>query len=600
MTTDAHPSSIPPTSAASCHADALDRLRDPRHLEARVPGITSVLAVLRLILAGHCRPLPGFWHTPLTKIAVLVHAAVSHPVGLGVTHRALWEMGLRAAASAMTGRDFDIAADRLGVRRRLAQRPHGTWTREFALERYAALVRSAGTTLTSRMLMDKGGDARMVHLAAHRSQGGWSSFVADVARRYPDLPMPGSPIASDGTRLDSQQEVVVYEAIRRAFPETGIALQARLVRKTGRPYVSDLLIGGLVHVEVMGVGLDDKGTDTYRASCRKRFERKLAHYRDVVGSTPVIIEPLDVADPSRLQAKVRDVADRLGTATVPPTSPGSPRHVLGTWQDDALCERELRRLAGAHGRWPTVAEIAAAGCCGLSTWVRSQGGPRAVAGRLGLRYVRQPAASRRRDVRRRASLARLVDHARSTGRLPRASRRRGQGDALGDAVTRLGGVRQALQLVSGQLGQPVAASRHPAGHWDAPEAVAGVARVLVERLGRMPLLAELVAEAGSTTIAVAVARQGGIHALRDRLGTAATTARRPPGHWKRRDVLVALARDVAGRTGGVTLKAMCAHAGTSSVGHGVRAVGGLPVVLRWLEEANALASSTPTHADVPD
>ena len=577
-------------------ADVLARLRDPCQLEVQVPGITSVLAVLRTILEGHARPQPGFWHTPLTKTAVFAHVAVTHPAGLGITHKALWDLGLRSAANAMLGQDFDVAAERLGVPRLLAQRRHGTWTRDYALDRYADLVRAAGTAVTSRMLVDRGGDARLVYVAAHRSPGGWPAFLVEAARRHPDLPMPGAATASDGTRHDSQQEVVAYEAIRRTLPQAMIETQVRLPRKTGRPWIADLLVGGTVYVEVTGVESDDEGTDPYRVAYRRRLARKLVHYRDALDTTPVLIGPRDVADPRRLQERIAEIAARLGLDPVPPASPGPARHVLGTWQDNALCERELRRLAEVHGRWPTIGEITAAGMCGLSTWVRAHGGPRAVAGRLRLRYVRQPAAGQRRDARRRGAMDRLMAYARVTGRLPGSDRHRGRGHTLGRAVIRLGGAGRAARLISEHLGEPIAASRHPAGYWNDPAAVKDVARILVERLGRMPLVSELVAEAGSTTIAAAVARQGGIHALRERLGTTAATARRPPGHWRRRDVLVALARDVASRMDGpVTLDALCAHAGTKTVGHGVRAVGGLPVVLGWLAGTEAV----PPRPDAP-
>lgn len=562
-----------------------------------MPGVTSVMrAILRGRRDGR-RLLPGFGHLPLAQCAAVLLAARNHPDGL--SHREMCEDGLSACSGHMTAADLDACLAKFGLTRGLKRARAGSWTYDRALEVIARDAREHGHMPTSASLTRRGGDLGMAYHTLNCSPDGFRGGMDELLIRYPDLPRPHVRRDVDGRPLDSHQEVVVAARLRAALPGVPVVAGVRLP-VPGRRWVADFLVGGRVYVEVLMVPLDERSDDPRRRTYRERTAAKVAACR-AHGLPVLTITPHEVVSTALFNHRLRELSEMLDTAVIMPEVIGPARRALGSWSCDEYCLAEARRLAGELGRWPTRGEITRAGCSGLLRWVMAQGGPRAAAARVGAPYLRQPHLAARRSARQRLAVRRLAARLHRTGRFPTQHRRPGRRTPYPGDIAVLGGAVAARRVVAEQLGQPVASSRRPDRYWHDPKHVLEVARPLAARLGRVPTICELMEAAGSKTIGPAVARLGGMPALHALLGPDLPIRRHPRGHWTRRDVLVALARDARARPGqAVTAAALVRLAGSIAAGDGIRRVGGLATVLAWLAEDDEQAGIAQTGRDRPD
>ena len=270
-----------------------------------------------------------------------------------------------------------------------------------------------------------------------------------------------------------EQEVVVYEALRTALPDTSIEPHVRLTGRGPSRLYTDLLVGRAVYVEVLMVGSDHVGEDVVRRCYRDQWSRKLAFYRDELGVEPITFEPLDVVDPIRLRGKVEEVRRALGRGEPPGGDANAPgagpeahnpaRRPLGWWQDDANARGVLREVCERLGRCPTALELNQAGARGIWAWLSRNGGLRAAAAALGFaRSVPTRITERRRAMAARVEHE-LMDMWERDGRLPTTYELRASGHWATWYLSKPGMLKHFRERLAARLGRPIRAPTRPSG-----------------------------------------------------------------------------------------------------------------------------------------
>ena len=198
----------------------------------------------------------GHWLDRRNQIAALQRFVADRP-GVTICHASLHEAGLHRLATMLSGAELETLAVEAGLERRLTRLPDqaGRWTREVVVAAYADLCRAWGVTLTSHALGLMKGSASTLRGHAQRAFGTFGAMVDAAIRANPDLQPPMRFVAKDGTRLDSQSEVVVWNALRAALP--AVAMVAHVILPGEKKRSTDVLLDGFLHVEVLMVPIED-------------------------------------------------------------------------------------------------------------------------------------------------------------------------------------------------------------------------------------------------------------------------------------------------------------------------------------------------------
>ena len=444
----------------------------------------------------------GFWllrENQLSAIRALVAAHPEQPV----THRALHAAGYHALASNLSGAQLAALVAAAGLGRKLRMRESGHWTAERTIDAYAVLCRQHKVTLSSHALI-RISDGCTLRVLARRHFGCFRAFRAAALLRHPDLRPAKQPTAADGSLLDSWQEVVVYNALRIALPAAEIAMHVLL--SAGSKRSADFVVGGRVYVEVLGIA--EAEMTAPRSGRQIKYARqwsvKRAIYRDR-DLALVVVEPDDVHDPSRLAARIAEVAGLLGmTAQARPASVQPCTRPKGYWSFRTLCDA-VGEVARAVGGFPTHAQLSRAGY--VSAITRLKGGQvrEQVAAAIGY-----PLRHERSVWSRERVLTELLQWGTSSGRYPTQDELKAAGkSALINAMQRLY-KREAVALrtaVERGCGRPLPTRKAPGGSYDTMAQLAVLLRPLCEQLGRFPLKREMKAH-HVATVATAVSRFG--------------------------------------------------------------------------------------------
>ena len=431
-----------------------------------------------------------FWRNRENQAAALRDTAVRFP-DHSLTHATLQLAGYHALATALTAEGLGTLAAELGLSRALSKRPDGWWTAERAINAYAALCREAGVTLSNHALALSGGLACTIRVQATRGFDSFSAFQAEAARRHPDLQPPTRPVASDGTILDSWGEVVVYQAIRRAFPAVAIAAHVLLPGDGHRS--CDMVLGdGEAWIEVLGMSRADMQAprSSYQQAYAERWAIKERIYREL-GLKLVVIEPAAVTDPVCLAASMSEIAVLLSVAA-PAVHVQTRRAVRakGAWTFEFLCE-VVAHVAADVTAWPTHAQLVGRGYGHAIQLLKRPGVAARVSEAIGV-----PLARRRGEWTPDRVIAALVVWVREHGGFfPTVADLNAAGDvALASAMTRhFAGKRNTLrQDVGRRCGLDLPPRRMPNGAYATQEACADLLRPLCDRLGRFPTGAEII------------------------------------------------------------------------------------------------------------
>ena len=285
---------------------------------------------------GRVQKPKHFWRKEANQLEALKAYARQQP-GRPITTLNLAAAGYPALAIALRGADLDdlVARAGLGVRQ-LTRDPKSRqmWTADVVLDRYVTLCRQHQITLSTAALLALGGKASY----PARARAPAVQLLRRDGRCRPRARAglaPAQPAhATDGTLLDSWSEVVVWNAIRAAFP--GVTLRAHVLLPGQAARSADILVGDGVYLEVLMIGVAAMAMPTSRTQVA--YGRKWTAKSEVyaaLGIEPIVIEPCDVHDPARLALRMAEVGCRLGTTPRPPSPPtGKERgpRVRGTRQ----------------------------------------------------------------------------------------------------------------------------------------------------------------------------------------------------------------------------------------------------------------------------
>ena len=467
----------------------------------------------------------GYWLDRRNQIAALQRFAAERPKET-ICHASLHEAGLHRLATMLSGAELEALAVEAGLERRLKRLPDqaGRWTREVVVTAYADLCRTWGVTLSSHALGLMKGSSSTLRGHAQRAFGRFGAMVDAAIRANPDLQPPKRYVAKDGTRLDSQSEVVVWNALRAALP--AVAMVAHVILPGEDKRSTDVLLEGFVHVEVLMVAVEDMPNPANKkvADYAGKWACKVAIHSGL-GIIPILFEPLDVFDPVRTAGKIAEAAERLAVMSIPAAPPtGRVTRGKGHWDHDALCAAvaEVAAWTQTPGRFPTHQQLIDAGYGQAVHLLKAPGKTEQVAVALGL------AITNRKNVwTKERVLAELVAWCKQHGRLPttmelQASSVRG----LASAQQRLwAGEQEALRAaVNARLGKVLSPRRAANGVHGSLEQVARLLEPLARELGRMPTGAEY-HERSLGPAWSAASRTWGVQALADALGMALPSRR---------------------------------------------------------------------------
>jgi len=455
----------------------------------------------------------GHWRQKAVQLAAVRDVYARFP-GRPLTSELLRAAGYHALVVALTAADLQAICDEAGVPRNLAKPPASRHTEEGDIDAYANICRTRGVTCSSHALMRIGGRASSLRTRVAIRHGCFAAFQAAAAARHPQLRPPGRPTSADGTPLDSWQEVVVHNALRRALP--GVSVAAHVLLPDGRRSV-DFVVGGMVHVEVLGIARADMaGTGSKRqVKYARQWTAKLALF-DACGIDPVVAEPADVDDPARLSALVAEVASRLGAAQplLASQAPGPRIRAKGVW-DTAFLNRVVAEVAAALGRWPTHAELADRGYSHAANLLKRPGVAARVSAAIGVPRL---------YVRGLWTEARIVDAlvawVQTHGHVPTRSDLVAAGhSALAGAHMRLKANRRAAvqAAVEARCGLPRAKPRARGREVRIAEFIT-LFQPLCDQLGRFPTVAERAAAGLPPGLSTTVSGLIGMQALAARLG----------------------------------------------------------------------------------
>lgn len=321
-----------------------------------------------------------YWQQRANQVAALQARAKTHPCE-PLTHATLHAGGLHALAATLNAAELARLAAELGLERNLKKRLNGYWTRTTVIEAYAALCRAHGITLSSSALVAIGGDGYTLCSRAGPLFGNFAAFQAAVVERHPDIKPPNRPTARDGRRLDSWQEVVLYNTVCIALPNSHIDTHVLLA---GSRRSCDFVVNGSCYVEVLRYGKAEMATarNADAQKYAKQWSAKIALYREM-SVTPIMIEPADIHNPERLAERVVAIAAQLAIPMQPlPAPSGKIVRAKGYWNFDTLCAA-VADVADAVGRWPTYAELTEAGYGHAALLLRQPGMAARVACEIG-------------------------------------------------------------------------------------------------------------------------------------------------------------------------------------------------------------------------
>ncbi|MGI4942849.1 MAG: hypothetical protein ACRYHQ_20180 [Janthinobacterium lividum] len=536
-----------PASTTHSRQNVSASLRHVRRQTGRAPAVADyppghVVPVLATVFWGSIeawgagasdrvqRP-KNHWLQPENQRVALLEAAARHP-GLPLTHALLLRAGFGGLAHAITAAELTALAAELGLDRGLAYRPAGFWDKPQCIQRYAELCCTKGVTLSSHALTQLGGEGCTLRAQAARHWGGFRAFQREAVAGHPHLSPPRSCVAKDGTRLDSWNEVLAYNVIRRALPGVPVSVHVRL--PDGSRYSCDLVVDGLVYVEVLGVSLANmtQGRNAYERRYAERWAAKATVYA-ACGIEPVLIEPADVADGQRLAGRVAVIAKRLGLAgTAVPVSSSRSVRANGTWTFEFLCQ-VVAEVAAAVGGWPTHADLIARDYTTAAGLLRQRGMAERVSAAINV-----PLRNRKRAWTEARMIEAVAAWAREHGRYPTDPDLRASGlgpVALARARVFHGRQDELHGAVERRCGQGLPRRQVPKGSYGTPAKLAALLRPLCDRLGRFPTGEEIRADLPAT-VYERVCRFGGMRAMAACMGVAFEGPRR----WDRATVLAAL------------------------------------------------------------
>lgn len=458
-----------------------------------------------------------FWQQSEHQVAALRAFAAAHP-GRPITAVTLNEAGLHALASTLTARELEEVAKAAGIDRALRYRPVGSWTREATMDEYAGLCRETGLTLSSHALAGMGGVAASLRTYARRHFARFVDFVDAVLACHPDLTLPARPTGANGVLLDSWSEVAVHGALVRALP--GVAIELHVLLPDGRRSC-DFVVGGVVHVEVLGIAEGDMaaGGSSWKRAYAAKWQAKRELYR-AMGVTLVTFEPAHVNDPAALAARVAEVAAHLGRDAAPPATEhrATGRRTVrakGTWTLEFLCEA-VAALASELGAFPSYAQLSAAGLGHACCLLRKPGVRAFVAWCIGVRLLHERGVWTEERV-----LTRLCAWAAAHSEFPSRRMLEADGQAcLARAVRRLFRGRQAalrreVERRTGPLPPP---RRAAAGTYSTIGQLAAALRPICDRLGHFPTCGQMAAAGLAGTVYSRVSRGIGMRGMAAHMG----------------------------------------------------------------------------------
>ena len=304
---------------------------------------------------GRVQKPKNFWRNEANQIQALTTFARQHP-GRPITTLNLANAGYPALAIALRGADLDdlVARAGLGVRQ-LTRDPKSRqmWTADVVLDRYVTLCRHHQITLSTAALLALGGKASTLRGHARRLFNSFGAMVDAALARAPDLRPLNRPTATDGTLLDSWSEVVVWNAMRAAFP--GVTLRAHVLLPGQAARSSDILVAGGVYLEILMIGVAAMAMPASRTQIA--YGRKWTAKNEVyaaLGIEPIVIEPCDVHDSERLALRMAEVGCRLGTTPRSPSPPtGNETRAKGSW-DRAALRKAVSDVARRVGALPDI------------------------------------------------------------------------------------------------------------------------------------------------------------------------------------------------------------------------------------------------------
>ena len=339
---------------------------------------------------GRAQKPKNHWRAKATQIAALRDFAERHP-NASITQATLNEAGLHALANGLTGKALEELAQAAGVSRNLKQRPNGSVTRAMVIAEYITLCDKAGIPLSSHLLTKVGPQGFTIRALARSLFGSFEAFRRAVAAVDPRFAPKARPRTKDGVLLDSFQEVIVYDQLRKRLPPE-MSIVPHVLLDPALPHRSaDFLIGGAVYVEVLMISLAeiDRPNGKTQEKYAGKWRCKIAWYK--AGNKPlVIVEPDDVLNPGRLAIKAEEVLRLLELASQSSSvlDPASAPPAVATmrakhyWSFERLC-RVVAEVARELGHFPTHAALLAAGHASAPTML-TRFGRRRVAEHIGV------------------------------------------------------------------------------------------------------------------------------------------------------------------------------------------------------------------------
>jgi hypothetical protein len=511
----------------------------------------------------------GYWADRDKQIAAIRLVAARHP-DTPLTHALLHRAGLHRLGLMLGAAELQMLADEAGVDRSLHYRQAGWWTAERVMDAYASRCRQTGVTLSTTALTVLGGEACSLKSYAAGHFATFGAFQRAVVARHPDIRPPGRPTAADGTELDSWSEVPVYNALCVALPTARIAVHVILPGERKRS--ADFVIDDRVWVEVLGIAQTDMSATTSgkQAKYASQWAAKSACYA-ALGIEPVLIEPADIHDATRLAARIAEIADRLqcDSASLPPSG-GRCTRAKGSWDFDRLCSA-VEEVARGTGVMPTYEALANAGFGHAACLLRQ---PRMRTRVVAALALADPHA--RGQWTRDRIVAELAGWLSEHGHYPTNAVLKLSGlSQLCSARSRLWvGETDALRaLVAEKAGVNVTCRCAPDGSYATIKQVAAALKPLAIKLGRMPTAKEATA-AGLSTAWSHASRRGGAASMARMLGVISIS----PQRRTEAEMLDALAK-VSASIGGakLTITVIRSRLGSGGVAW-VRKCGGIAAV----------------------
>ena len=472
--------------------------------------------------AGRAQRPKSFWASRANQIDAITRFAVAHP-DMPITHANLHAAGLHRLATILTSAELVVLVAEAGLDRQLRHRPDQAerWTQEAVLAAYVSLCRMWGVTLSSSALLAMAGEASSLRSYARQAFGSFGAMVDAAVRAHTDLQPLTHYVAADGTRLDSQAEVIVWNALRAALPNVGLVPHVVLPGETQRS--ADVVVGGVVYVEtlMMAVAEMAKPANAKLTAYAEKWSRKSAIYGRL-GIRPILFEPADVYDAVRTAARVAEIAALLSITPIPAApSPGKTTRAKGFWDHDNLCAAvaEVVEVAHTGETFPTNAQLTEHGYGHAVNLLKRRGVRHRIATALGLSDPHARNVWTREHV-----VTALVSWCRTHGRYPTTSDVQPHGVA--SAAKRLWAGQQAAlrTAVTVRLGVELPTNRAPKGCHDTLDDVARLLEPLARLLARMPTCAEYRA-AGLNSAWSAASRKWGIAAVARVLGLEHSRAR---------------------------------------------------------------------------